>query len=129
MGRPPEGSYRINPVALIEATLEYYRLADQVLIPETKASYQHAIATRKFAGENPVRLPSHVNPVQAWESYPAGQDIQYHFPATTQAEQDAYQALWRLYSAFRQSPERVPFVRNDELSIEDFLSFLDTSRL
>jgi hypothetical protein len=126
---PPGGPYRINLVALTEMTLEYFRLADEILIPKADTNYTHAVTTQKFTHAPPVSLPSNVNPSMAFENYSAGQDIRRTFPATNQPELDAYQALWRVYAVFKLAPDRVAFAANDRIDTEAFLNYVRKIRL
>jgi hypothetical protein len=53
----PASPYRLNLIALTEMTLEYFRMADEIVIPRAGAPYQHAIETRRFAGKPGVTSP------------------------------------------------------------------------
>ena len=120
MHNHPDQPQRLNVIAVVEITLEYFRLVDEHILPGTATKFKHSIATRKFAGDPPVALPEGLpNVVSSFSGRTASADTRYHFdqyiPAN--AERDAYEALWRLYATFQLGPDRVPFADTDNRSI------------
>ena len=129
----PDEPQRLNVIAVVEITLEYFRLVDENILPGTATKFRHSIATRKFAGDPPVVLPEGLpNVVSSLSGRTTSADTRYQFdqyiPAN--AERDAYEALLRLYATFQLGPDRIPFADTDNRSISSskLLDWLKTGR-
>jgi hypothetical protein len=129
MNNSAEGPYRLNPIALIEMTLEYYRLADDLIIPGTSTHYEHIVATWKFAqgAQGPaVALQSGLPTEIVITEREANRDIRRSFRTSSQAEHDACEALTRIYAAFQFGPESIPFSSGDRIDTRQFLDYIRT---
>ena len=125
---PAQGPFRLNLIALAEMTLEYFRLIDGTLVTDAGTSYQHAIISRRFAGSPGVTLSVSLPPFIGGMQYGADEDGRYDFDASGDPGKDAFEALWRLFTAFRQPREKVPFREDGKVSSERLLEFLRTPR-
>lgn len=123
MHNPEEGPYQLNVVALVEMTLEYYRLVDEFILPGTNTSYRHVISTTRFAEEPGVILPSAPLTAIAVSYHDAARDIKRDFPGSSQPEHEAYEALTRLYASFRYGPQSIPFSANDQIDAAQLVAF------
>jgi hypothetical protein len=47
---------RINTFVLTEMTLEYFRLADELVVPRVPGPWRHRIVARRFQGDQPRTL-------------------------------------------------------------------------
>jgi hypothetical protein len=124
---PPGEPKRLNIVALIEMTLEYFRLLEQVLLRTTKALYTHAITTVGFADDPGVILSPNIRRLMFMDGSRASEDRRREFPDSINPEYNAYEALWRLFANFRLGPDVVPFSSNGKIDIDEFLNWLRTS--
>jgi hypothetical protein len=125
---PAQGPFRLNLIALAEMTLEYFRLIDGTLVTDAGTQYRHAIITRGFAGSPGVTLSTAVPPFTGGMQYEADEDGRYAFDASGDPGADAFDALWRLFTVFRQPKEKVPFSDDGKVSKEELLEFLRTQR-
>jgi hypothetical protein len=125
---PAQGPFRLNLIALAEMTLEYFRLIDGTLVTDAATPYKHAIITRRFAGSPGVTLSVGLPPFIGGMQYDADEDERYDFDASGDPAKDAFEAMWRLFTAFRQPSEKVPFSEDGKLSSETLLEFLKTHR-
>jgi hypothetical protein len=123
MRNPPSGPYRLNSVALIEMTLEYYRLVDKFVLPGTNTHYMHVVSTRNFAGESAVILRSGLPAAIVASEHQLNRDIQSKFRASSYAEYDAYQALARLYAAFQFGAESIPFAAEEQIDTRKLVEY------
>lgn len=123
MRNPPQGPYRLNVLALVEMTLEYYRLLDGYILPGTNTSYQHVISTIGFSGEPGVILPSAPLTAIAVSEHQSTRDIRRTFPGSSNPEHEAYEALSLLYAAFRYGPRSIPFTSNDQVDSTELVEF------
>jgi hypothetical protein len=128
MHNEPGRPYHLNLIALIEMTLEYYRLVDRAILPGTYTNYRHAVTTRRFAGDPPVALSPTLPPAISFEEHRATQDERREFRASAQEEHDAYEALWRLFAAFQFGPERVPLTMEDRIDTDKLIDYLKNHR-
>jgi Putative DNA-binding domain len=129
MHNHPDQPQRLNALAVVEITLEYFRLVDEYILPGTEKQFKHSIATRKFANEPPVVLPEGLpNFVSSFSGRSVSADTRHQFdqyiPAN--AERDAYGALWRLYATFQLGPDRVPFNDNGRIDSSKLLDWTKT---
>jgi hypothetical protein len=131
MHNHPGEPQRLNVIAVIEITLEYFRLVDEHILPGTATKFRHSIATRKFAGDPPVALPGGLpNVVFPFSGHSATEDKRYQFDQSVpaDAEVDAYEALWRLYATFQFGPDKVPFADNGRINSSQLLEWLKVNR-
>jgi hypothetical protein len=122
----PASPYRLNLIALTEMTLEYFRMADEIVIPGAGAPYQHAIETRRFAGKPGVTMSIALPPYVGGEQYPARKDRRFAFEPSDNAERDSYRALSRLYGLFSLGADQVKFASNDRIDSDAFLEYVKT---
>ena len=125
---PAQGPFRLNLIALAEMTLEYFRLIDGTLVTDAGAPYKHAIITRRFAGSPGVTLSVSLPPFIGGMQYDADEDGRHDFDASGDPGKDAFEALWQLFTAFRQPRDKVPFGEDGKVSPEKLLEFLRTHR-
>jgi hypothetical protein len=131
MHNTPNEPQRLNVLAVTEITLEYFRLVDEHILPGTEVNFRHSIATRKFAGDPPVAVPEGLpNVMSSLFARIASADERYQFDQSipADAERDAYEALWRLYSTFQLGPDGVPFVRDRRIDSNKLLEWLNAHR-
>jgi hypothetical protein len=131
MHNRPGQPQRLNVIAVVELTLEYFRLVDEHIILGEEVDYRHSIATRKFAGSPPVVLPEGLpNFVSSFSERSVSQDTRYKYDEAipADAERDAYEALWRLYASFQLGPERVPFAGDGRIDASKLLEWLKARR-
>lgn len=125
----PDGSSGLNLIAIVEMTLEYFRIIDEIFrtrIPE--ALYMHAIVTHKFAEEPGVTLSPALPGQIPWRERRATDDARREFKDSLNAEYNAYEALWRLFASFQLGPDDVPFDVNHRIDTESFLEYVRTQR-
>ncbi|GAA1613932.1 hypothetical protein GCM10009733_007580 [Nonomuraea maheshkhaliensis] len=114
---------RLNSLVLAEMTLEYFRLADEVVVPLISGTWRHRIVARRFAGEHPRVL----GPGGSGESiflsdgWPASMDTwDSTWPAVADPERDAYEALQRIYALFGIDAGTNPDVEGDRVPVHRF---------
>ncbi|MEU5298963.1 AlbA family DNA-binding domain-containing protein [Streptomyces umbrinus] len=92
---------RLNVHVLTEMTLEYFRLADKLVVPRVPGRWQHRIVARRFAGDRPRGLGGRGFEALFSEISPASADSwAQSWPANGDPERDAYEALVRIYTLF-----------------------------
>ena len=119
---PAQGPLRLNLIALAEMTLEYFRLIDGTLLTDAGAPYRHAIITRRFAGSPGVTLSVSLPPFIGGMQYDADEGGRHDFDASGDPGKDAFEALWRLFTAFRQPRERSRSARTARSARRSFWS-------
>jgi hypothetical protein len=123
MGNPSEGPYKINLIALIEMTLEYYRLVDGFILPGTNIQYQHVISTIGFAEKPGVILPSALPKAISMSQNRATRDVRREFQGSSNPEHEAYEALAFLYAAFQYSPQSIPFSADGQIEAQQLVEY------
>lgn len=127
--RPSAASpYRLDLFALTEMTLEYFRLADEVVTPRAGSPYRHAIETRGFAGEPGVTLSLALPGAIGGEQYPVRKDRRFAFQSTGEAGRDSYEALSRLFGVFALGADKVRFARDGRIDGGALLEYVRTHR-
>ncbi|MDI1466291.1 ATP-binding protein [Catellatospora sp. KI3] len=94
---------RINPWVLTEMTLEYFRIADDLIKPRVTGAVEHRIVARRFRGDEPRLLGAANFPLHMMisDAQPASADtLDLSWPAVGDPERDAYEALLRVYGLF-----------------------------
>ncbi|WP_165983977.1 helix-turn-helix domain-containing protein [Streptomyces sp. YIM 98790] len=94
---------RINVHVVTEMTLEYFRLADKLVIPRVPGPWRHRIVVRRFGGEQPRVLAPGGGMMQSFlsdASPPSADTWDHTWAANGDPERDAYEALERFYTLF-----------------------------
>ncbi|MGW6009220.1 AlbA family DNA-binding domain-containing protein [Streptomyces sp. NPDC055210] len=94
---------RINAHVVTEMTLEYFRLADRLVVPRVPGPWRHRIVLHRFGGEEPRFLAPGGGMMQTFlsEAVPASDDTwDRSWVANGDPERDAYEALERFYTLF-----------------------------
>lgn len=115
-GRPE----RINVYVLTELTLEYFRLADELVVPRVPGAWRHRVLARRFEGEQPRTLgPGGVRPDRfLTDAAPASADSwEQSWRAAGDPERDAFEALRRIYALFGLDVTTNPDVEDDKIPI------------
>jgi hypothetical protein len=111
---------RLNVIALSEMTLEYYRFADDIVLPRLPGIWLHRIVAARFGGKEPRQLWPGTNqafppPIvsvtlsdERWDQY---------WAATGNPARDAYQALVNLYALFGLSVTDNPYITGKRLDL------------
>ncbi|MEU0486244.1 ATP-binding protein [Streptosporangium sp. NPDC006013] len=114
---------RINAHVLSELTLEYFRLADTLVVPQVPGTWRHRIATRRFQGEQPRTLGSGAQRLDTFLSpaRPASADFwDQTWQAVGDPERDAFEALSRIYALFGLDATANPDVLDDRVATQRF---------
>jgi hypothetical protein len=120
-GRPG----RINVAVLTEMTLEYFRLADELVLPRLSGAWRHRVVARRFQGEQPRVLgPGGTSPmVFLSDGSPASSDSwDRSWPAVGDPERDAFEALRMIYTLFGVDVTTNPDVENDRVLTQSIQS-------
>jgi hypothetical protein len=118
-GRPQ----RLNSLVLAEMTLEYFRLADGVVVPLVPGTWRHRIVARRFAGEHPRVLGpgGSAESIFLSDGSAASMDTwDQTWPAVADPERDAYEALSRIYALFGVDVDTNPDVEGNRVPIHRF---------
>lgn len=114
---------RINSFVLTEMTLEYFRLADGVVVPQMPGLWRHRIVARRFQGEQPRTLgPGSTGPTSflSSASLASADTWEQSWAAVGDPERDAYEALCRIYALFGLDVAANPDVQNGRVSVQRF---------
>lgn len=114
---------RLNVYVLTEMTLEYFRLADNLIMPRVPGEWSHRVVVRRFDGDTPRLLgpggSSFTNFLS--DALPASVDSWIHkWRAFRDAERDAFEALHAIYTLFGVDVETNPDVENDRVPASRF---------
>ncbi|GGL55205.1 AlbA family DNA-binding domain-containing protein [Planomonospora parontospora] len=118
-GRPE----RLSTYVLTEMTLEYFRLADQVVVPRVPGTWRHRISARRFAGDRPRRLGPGGTGASSFlsDGSPASMDVwDRSWPALADPERDAYEALRNIYALFGVDVDTNPDVDGGRVLTQHF---------
>jgi hypothetical protein len=118
-GRPQ----RINTFVLTEMTLEYFRLADELVAPQVPGPWRHRIAARRFQGDQPRTLGRGSTGPMSFlsDASPASADTwDQSWAAVGDPERDAYEALCRIYALFGVDVASNPDVQDDRVPVQRF---------
>jgi hypothetical protein len=109
---------RINAHVVTEMTLEYFRLADRLVIPRVSGPWRHRIVVHRFGGEEPRFLAPGGGMMQSFlsDAAPASDDTwDRSWVANGDPERDAYEALERFYTLFGVDVATNPDVEGDRV--------------
>ncbi|MFJ2907346.1 helix-turn-helix domain-containing protein [Streptomyces sp. NPDC087212] len=108
---------RINAHVVTEMTLEYFSLADKLIVPRVPGPWRHRIVVRRFGGEQPRALGPGAG-LQGFASDAAlASEGTWDQPwvANGDQERDAYEALERFYTLFGVDVATNPDVKGDRV--------------
>ncbi|MFI0410603.1 helix-turn-helix domain-containing protein [Actinomadura sp. 3N508] len=114
---------RINAYVLTEMTLEYFRIADEVVAPRAPGPWGHRIVARRFQGDQPRALgPGSTGPTSFLSdaSLASADTWVQAWTAIGDPERDAFEALRRIYALFGVDVTSNPDVQDDRLPILRF---------
>lgn len=118
-GRPQ----RLNTYVLTELTLEYFRLADELVVPRVPGAWRHRIVARRFAGAEPRVLGpggTYTSPFLS-EATPASADTwDQSWTAVNDPERDAFEALRLIYALFGVDVASNPDVEDNRVPAQRF---------
>jgi hypothetical protein len=117
--RPPQRS-RINSLALVEVTLEFFRTVYLVLAPRVSAgNWSFRMAGRGWQRAGLVLYPGVPEGAKMQNQSPASADsLDELFLGTGSASHDAFVALQRVYGLFGLPPKAIPFAEQEAISEE-----------
>jgi hypothetical protein len=122
---------RINVIPLTEIFLEFFRFADEIVLPRTPGGWLHRVVARRLATADPPVIlgegPNPTFPRRGRFGKAAADNWEKAFPATGTVERDAYLALQQFYALFGLSVDTNPFVEGDRLSTHKFLTAVTES--
>ncbi|MFF3378078.1 helix-turn-helix domain-containing protein [Streptomyces sp. NPDC002680] len=116
---------RINTHVVTEMTLEYFRLADKLVVPRVAGPWRHRIVVRRFGGEQPRVLAPGGGTMQSFlsdASPPSADTWDQSWVANGDPERDAYEALERFYTLFGVDVATNPYVEGDRVVEERLLA-------
>lgn len=116
----------INPIVLVEYTLEFFRFLHQVLVPRLPGSWTIRVAGRGWKSRSgglklrpgaPQSVMFGVTPGHL----ASGDALLETFDSTGHAERDAFIALASVYGYFGYGPEKIPYADGDTISEEQVM--------
>jgi hypothetical protein len=114
------GAVLLNPVAVVEFTLEFFRFVHRELVPRSSpGSWRFTVICRRFVSGGPVALgqgPGVQILLPGGVRNASSDNWRQSLQGTGTAGRDAYQALALLYQLFGQPPSAIPFTENDAVS-------------
>ncbi|GAA4083109.1 AlbA family DNA-binding domain-containing protein [Nonomuraea soli] len=115
---------RISPFVLTELTLEYFRLADNVVMTKVPGQWRHRVVARRFrTEEKTLTLAPGIDLANTFRSdaQPASSSSwNKSWAAVGDPERDAYEALSRIYALFGVDVATNHLVNGDRVPITGF---------
>lgn len=109
---------RLNVVVLTEMTVEYFRIADETVMPHISGGWHHRVSAHGFQDPMPRLLGPGGTGFRDFlsDASPASTDRwDRSWPAVGEAERDAYEALLRIYTLFGVDVASNPFVEGNRI--------------
>ena len=119
----PGQSVEINPLTLVEFTLEFFRFVHRELMPRAPGQWRHRLLCRRFKTGKVLLPAGPLREFPGWSTDPHAattDDYERAFEATDDAGRDAYAALELLYRVFSLGASAIPYKEDGRIS-EDLI--------
>lgn len=120
---PPNAEYvRLNPIAVVELTYEFFRYVTSSLMPRADVDWSFRIACLRFAGGGVVLEPGRGRRVMpSLDAAASGDDWRRWLPDVGDRDPArlAFEALAELYALFGHGDGAIPFSKSDSRIVDE----------
>jgi hypothetical protein len=116
----------ISPVFLLEWTNDVFRTFYEIVQPRTRVPHDHwlmlviALGMQRAQVRMPDGAPRYMHEDEL--ARPSSDDFRREYRLTGDASRDTYNVLRLFYALFGLGPDAIPYCRDGEFSVPDFLA-------